>query len=152
MWGDTFFNYFVWGVIVMEDILSRWIFVFVWFTIRYFCSRHYVVPECPQVPTKETPFDASFFANTNVGNNCYPAASDIICGVSQTEKISSLYVRHNTGKVGSCCVLALYGAKFVLKCMWSYVPARLCSLTRPVSLYKELFSRFGSSWALSWVT
>ena len=106
-----------------------------------------VVPEYPQVPTKETPFDASFFANTNDGNNGYLAASDMICEVSQTENISSLYVRHNTGKVGSCCVLALYGAKFVLKCMWSYVPARLCSLTRPVSLYKELFSRFGSSWA-----
>ena len=87
-----------------------------------------VVPEYPQVPTKETPFDLSFYANTNVVNNCYPAASDIISGVSQTEKISSLYVRHKTGKVGSCCVLALYGARFVLKFVCSYVAARLCSL------------------------
>ena len=82
-----------------------------------------VVPEYPQVPSKENPFNASFHANTHVPSNAYPAASDVIL------VFHSLYVRHKTGKVCSCCVLALYGARYVLK--WthsSYVSARLCSL------------------------
>ena len=58
-----------------------------------------------RVPTKETAFDASFFSNNHIHNNSYPAACDVMCGISKTEKTSSVSVHHKTGKVSSLRVL-----------------------------------------------
>ena len=102
-----------------------------------------VVPEYPQVPTKESPY----FANTHITSNKYPTASDVICGVSQAEKTSSLYVRHKTGKVCACFVLASTSkvtAMYVLNCSCQAV---FTGPGMPVSFYREVFFRFGSTWA-----
>jgi len=106
-----------------------------------------VVPEYPQVPTKETPFDQSFYANTNVVNNCYPAASDIISGVSQTEDFLSVRSPQNWQGwflLCTCIIRCKVCAQiFVLICC----QAMFTGAGMPLTLYKELFARFGSSWA-----
>ena len=106
-----------------------------------------VVPEYPQVPSKESPFDESLNANTHFTSNTYPSASDVFCGVAQSEKTSSLYVRHKTGKVCACFVLASTSkvtAMYVLNCSCQ---AMFTGPGMPVSFYKELFFRFESTWA-----
>ena len=64
------------------------------------------MPEYTKVPSKDSPFDESFYANTHISSNNYPAALDVISGVPQSEKTSSLYFRHKTGKVCACFVFA----------------------------------------------
>ena len=129
--ADTFFNYFVWDVrsdgrhSKQVNILFQCVNCYhfpilsirVCLNIRYLCSlicwlaRVWCLSTLLKVPSKENPFNASFHANTHVPSNAYPAASDVIL------VFHSLYVRvrHKTGKVCSCCVLALYGASYVLK-------------------------------------
>ena len=106
-----------------------------------------VVPEYTQVPSKDSPFDESFYANTHISSSKYPVASDVISGVPQSEKTSSLYVRHKTGKVCACFVFASISkgtAMYVVNC---FCQAMFTGPGMPVSFYRELFFRFGSTWA-----
>ena len=106
-----------------------------------------VVPEYTQVPSKDSPFDESFYANTHISSNKYPAASDVISGVSQSEKTSSLYVRHKTGKVCACFVFASTSKVTAMYVFIFSCQAMFTGPGMPVSFYQELFFRFGSSWA-----
>ena len=65
----------------------------------YLLAFKSVLPEYERVPSKDEPFDPSFCANAHVHNNAYPASCDVISGLPQTEKVSSLYTRQRTGKV-----------------------------------------------------
>ena len=57
----------------------------------YLLAFKSVLPEYERVPSKDEPFDQSFFANAHVHNNNYPASCDVISGLAQTKKVSSLY-------------------------------------------------------------
>ena len=94
-----------------------------------------VVPEYIQVPSKDSPFDESFYANTHIS------------GVSQSEKTSSLYVRHKTGKVCACFVFASTSKVTAMYVFIFSCQAMFTGPGMPVSFYRELFFRFGSTWA-----
>ena len=106
-----------------------------------------VVPEYTQVPSKDSPFDESFYANTHISSNKYPAASDVISGVPQSENTSSLYFRHKTGKVCACFVFASTSKVTAMYVFIFSCQAMFTGPGMPVSFYRELFFRFGSTWA-----
>ena len=65
----------------------------------YLLAFKAVVPDYQRLPSQEEPFDELFFANAHIHSNKYPGSCDVISGVAQTEKVSSLYTRQQTGKV-----------------------------------------------------
>ena len=69
----------------------------------YLLAFKQAIPSYARVPTKEDPFNPSFYANKIIKNNCYPESCDVINNVEQGPKLSNTYEREKTGRVRSFC-------------------------------------------------
>ena len=119
----------------------------VWFVIRYWCSRiswrlrvwclstlrcqakiHHLMSLFMQIPTYRATSTCSIRRN-----------------MSQSENTSSLYVRHKTGKVCACFVFASTSKVTAMYVFIFSCQAMFTGPGMPVSFYRELFFRFGST-------
>ena len=67
----------------------------------YLLGFKQALPSYSRVPTKEEPFDSTYFANKIIAGNCYPDSCDIISNVEQGTKLCNTYEREKTGRVRS---------------------------------------------------
>ena len=72
------------------------------------------LPSYSRVPTKEEPFNRTYYANKNIAGNCYADSCDIISNVEQGSKLSNTYEREKIGRVRShdtICLVMLGGSR-----------------------------------------
>ena len=63
----------------------------------YLLGFKQALPSYSRVPTKEEPFDSTYFANKIIAGNCYPDSCDIISNVEQGTKLCNTYEREKQG-------------------------------------------------------